>query len=155
MNARILTLTAISLGLVPQTFANSYSDLADQGYRWVAVNGPYACTNEKEVRRILDHHTDAVELQVMQAIECYYLIPGTIVQVIKEDPVSGAAEIQVGGVPGYLWTYSDFLSKHPVRDTFGLIEMPADRDLMPKTEPQPAKPSSEDASVRTQSNENP
>jgi hypothetical protein len=85
MNSLTLTLTAISLGLMTPTFADDYSDLADQGYRWVAVNGAYACTNEKEVRRILNHHTGATELQVMQAIECYYLIPGTIVQVIKED----------------------------------------------------------------------
>jgi hypothetical protein len=134
MKLRILALTAVSLGLATQAFADNYSDLAEQGYRWVAVNGPYACTSEKEVRRILDHHTDATELQVMQAIECYYLIPGTIVQVIKEDPVSGWSEIQAGDSPGYLWTYSVFLSKHPVRDTFGMIEMPADRGLLPKAE---------------------
>jgi hypothetical protein len=140
LNLRILALTAVSLGLAIQAFADNYGDLAEQGYRWVAVNGPYACTSEKEVRRILDHHTDATELQVMQAIECYYLIPGTIVQVIKEDQVSGSSEIQVGDVPGYLWTYTVFLSKHPVRDTFGMIETPADRGLLPKAERQAAQP---------------
>jgi hypothetical protein len=155
MNLRILALTAVSLGLAIQVFADNYSDLAEQGYRWVAVNGPYACSNEKEVRRILDHHTDATELQVMQSVECYYLIPGTIVQVIKEDPVSGWSEIQVGDTPGYLWTYTVFLSKHPVRDTFGAIEMPPDRGLRPKAQQQAVQPSSEDNVVRTQSNENP
>jgi len=155
VNPRILALTAFGLGLAIQAFADTYSDLAEQGYRWVAVNGPYACTSEKEAKRILEHHTDATEIQVMQAIECYYLIPGTIVQVIKEDPVSGWSEIQVGDAPGYLWTYTVFLSKHPVRDTFGTIEMPAGRGLLPKTERQPDQFSFEDNSVRTQLNENP
>jgi hypothetical protein len=43
---------------------------------------------------------------VVQNIQCYYLIPGTIVQVIKEDPAHGMTEMRVAGRPRYLWTYT-------------------------------------------------
>ena len=35
---------AVSLGLRCTAFADNYSDLAAQGYRWATVDGPYACT---------------------------------------------------------------------------------------------------------------
>ena len=72
--------------------------LAAKGYRWVTVNGPYACKTEEDAERIAAHHTDAIELQVVENIECYYLIPGTIVQVIKEDPPRGISEIRLGSI---------------------------------------------------------
>jgi hypothetical protein len=52
----------VSLGLTFTAFADKYSDLAAQGYRWATVNGPYACTTEQDVQRITAHHTDATEL---------------------------------------------------------------------------------------------
>jgi hypothetical protein len=59
-------MTAVSLGLTCTAFADNYSDLAAQGYRWVTVDGPYACNTEQDVERITAHHTDATELQVVQ-----------------------------------------------------------------------------------------
>jgi hypothetical protein len=93
MKLLISFMTAVSLGLVCTVLGdNNYSALAAQGYRWVTVNGPYACHTEADVERIAAHHTDATELQVVENIQCYYLIPGTIVQVIKEDPARGMSE---------------------------------------------------------------
>ena len=90
MKLLISFMTAVSLGLTCTVLGDdNYTALAAQGYRWVTVNGPYACKTEQDVERIAAHHTDATELQVVQNIECYYLIPGTIVQVIKEDSSSG------------------------------------------------------------------
>jgi len=84
MKLLISFMTAVSLGLACTVLGDdNYSALAAQGYRWVTVNGPYACNTEQDVERITAHHTDATELEVVQNMQCYYLIPGTIVQVIR------------------------------------------------------------------------
>ena len=41
------------------------------------------------------------------------------------------SEIRLGGITRSLWTYSRFLSKHPVRDTYGVIETPENAGLIP------------------------
>jgi hypothetical protein len=84
------------------------------------VVGPYARTTEQDVQRILGHRTDEVELHMVKSIRCYYLIPGTIVEVIKEDPANGMSEMRFGSVSSSLRTYTRFLSKHPVHDTYGI-----------------------------------
>ena len=68
---------------------------------------------------------------MVEDIRCYYLIPGTIVQVIKEDSANGMSKVRLGSVSRSLWTYTRFLSKHPVRDTYGMIETPENSGLMP------------------------
>src|SRR5246500_5939279 len=149
-------MTAVSLGLTCTAFADNYSDLAAQGYRWVTVDGPYACNTEQDVERITAHHTDATELLVVQNIQCYYLIPGTIVQVIKEDPAHGMTEMRVAGRPRYLWTYTRFLSKRPVQDTYGVIQTPQNSGLNRATDTAlaPSLPS-DDTTARTRPNGNP
>jgi hypothetical protein len=57
--------------------------LAAKGYRWATADGPYGCTTEQAVQQITSHRTDAIEMQMSQNLEAYYLIPGTIVQVLK------------------------------------------------------------------------
>ena len=132
MKLLICFMTAVSLGLTGTVLGgNNYSALAALGYRWVAINGPYACITEQDAKRIAAHHTDATELQVVEDIECYYLIPGTIVQLIKEDQAGGISEIRLGSVTRSLWTYSRFLSKRPVKDTYGVIETPESSGLIP------------------------
>jgi hypothetical protein len=134
MKLWISIITSVSLGLICTAPADNYSALAAQGYRWVTVNGPYACTNEQDVQRILGHGTDEVELHMVESIRCYYLIPGTIVELIKEDPASGMSEMRFGSVSRSLWTYTRFLSKHPVHDTYGITETPENSGLMPKAD---------------------
>src|ERR1700720_1140158 len=144
MKLLISFMTAVSLGLTFTVLGDdNYAALAAQGYRWVTVNGPYACNIEQDVERITTHHTDATELQVVQNIQCYYLIPGTIVQVIKEDPARGMSEMRLGSVTRSLWTYSRFLSKRPIHDTYGVIETPENSGLIPAADTSivPALPS--------------
>jgi hypothetical protein len=132
MQLLIYFMTAASVGLPCTALGDdNYTALAAQGYRWVIVNGPYACHIEEDVKRITTHHTDATELEVVQNIQCYYLIPGTIVQVIKEDPAWGMSEMRLGSITRSLWTYSRFLSEHPVPDTYGVIETPENSGLIP------------------------
>jgi len=155
MKLAISVMSAVSLSLTCTALADTYSDLAGQGYRWVTVDGPYACTTEQDVQRIVAHRTDATELQVVQNIQCYYLIPGTFVQVIKEDPADGMSQMRLGGITRSLWTYTRFLSKHPVRDTYGTIETPEDCGLRPKAETAVIPLPSNSSTARTQQNGTP
>jgi hypothetical protein len=157
MKLLISFMTTVSLGLTCTVLGdNNYTALAAQGYRWVTVNGPYACRTEEDVERITAHHTDAAELQVVENIQCYYLIPGTIVQVIKEDPARGMSEMRLGSITRSLWTYSRFLSNYPVQDTYGVIETPENSGLIPTTDPAiiPELPSAS-STTRTPPNGNP
>jgi hypothetical protein len=134
MKLAISVMTAVSLGLTCTALADNYSDLAAQGYRWVTVNGPYACTTEQDVQRIAGHHDDVTELHMVENIRCYYLIPGTIAQVVKEDSANGMSEMWFASVTRSLWTYTRFLSKHPVPDTYGITETPENSGLLRKTD---------------------
>ena len=150
MKLAIFLMTAVGLSLTCTALADHYKDLAAQGYRWVTVNGPYACETEQDLQRIVAHHTDATELQAVQTIQCYYLIPGTVVQVINEDPARGMSQIRLGGITKSLWTYNRFLSKQPVQDTYGSIETPEECGLIPKAETAVAPLSPDSSAARTQ-----
>ena len=125
---------AISISFAGSALATDYGALAARGYRWVIVNGPYACFKEEDVERIVAHHTDATELDVVQNAACYYLIPGTIAKVVSEDPARGISQIQLGNITLRVWTYSRYLSKSPISDTYGVIETPESADPAPATD---------------------
>ena len=157
MKLLISFITALSLGLTCTVLGgDNYSALPAKGYRWVTINGPYACNTAQGVERIVARHTDATELQVVESIQCYYLIPGTIVQVIKEDPARGMSEIRLGSIIRSLWTYTIFLSKHPVKDTYGVIETPENSGLIPTADTVivPELPS-DSSPTRTRAKQNP
>jgi hypothetical protein len=156
MKLWISLLTAASLGLTATGFANKYSDLAAQGYRWATVDAAYACTTEQDLQRIAGHRNDVTELHMVESIRCYYLIPGAIVQVIKEDPARGISEIRLGSITRSLWTYRRFLSKRPVKDTYGVIETPENSGLIPAADTAivPALPS-DDSTAHSRPNGNP
>jgi hypothetical protein len=134
MKLLISLTTVFSLQLAGTALATDYSALAAKGYRWVIANGPYACSKGQDVERVVGHHTDATELDVVQNAGCYYLIPGTIAKVISEDPARGISQIQLGNITIPLWTYSRFLSKTPIPDTSGVIETPEAADPAPATQ---------------------
>ena len=131
MKLRILVITAVSFGLTCAALAANYSDLVTQGYRWITVNGPFACDSQQDVQRITGHRTDAVELQMIENLQAYYLIPGTLVQVVKDDAATGMSQIRLGGITRHIWTYTKFLSKRPIEDPYGVIENPENSGLIP------------------------
>jgi hypothetical protein len=106
MKLWIFVITAASLALTCRGFVDKYSDLAAQGYRWVTVDGPYACTAEQDVQRIAGHRDDVTELHMVESIRCYYFIPGTIVQLIKENPARGMPKMRLGSINRSLWTHT-------------------------------------------------
>jgi len=155
MKLTISVMTAISLSLTSTVLADHYNDLVVQGYRWVTADGPYLCHAEEDVRQLVAHRTDATELQAVENVHCHYLIPGTVVQVTKAEPAKGMSQIWVGGITTPLWTYTRFLSKHPVRDTYGNIETPEGRGVTPKAQMELAALPSDNSAARIQPNGNP
>ena len=73
MKIGMLVVSLIGLSLTCITWADDLArlgyapgipvkNLVAKGYRWVAVNGPYACVTEQNVRQITSDHTDVREL---------------------------------------------------------------------------------------------
>ena len=116
-----------SLGYTPGI---PIKDLVAKGYRWVTVNGPYACVTEQDVRQITSDHTDLRELHMVENLRAYYLIPGTLALVIQDDHADGMSEILLAGITRSLWTYTKFLTARPIRDTYGVIETPDNAGLV-------------------------
>jgi hypothetical protein len=54
----------------------------------------------------------------------YYLTPGTLVQIVKDDPGRGMSEILLAGITRPLWTYTEYLTARPIHDTYGIVETP-------------------------------
>jgi hypothetical protein len=130
MKFRVLVFSVIAFGLTSAAWAEDLNALAAKGYRWVTVNGPFACATEQEVRHITSDPTDSTELQMVQDGGAYYLIPGTLVQVVQDDHVNGMSEILIGGIIKPLWTYTRFLTATPIQDTYGIIETPENTGLI-------------------------
>ena len=124
MKIWLLAFTLFGFSLTRSVWAEDYRDLAAKGYRWVTVDGPYACPSEQELRHVTGDPTDATELQMVEDGTAYYLIPGTLVQIVQDDPANGMSEILLGGITRPLWTYTKYLTPRPIQDTYGIVETP-------------------------------
>src|ERR1700741_5619094 len=87
----MLVATVINLSLTWSTRADDLprmrlssgtpvKDLAETGYRWVTVDGPYACPTEQEVRQITGDRTDSTELHRVEEGGAYFFILGTLIR---------------------------------------------------------------------------
>jgi len=110
--------------------AANYDELAAKGYRWVTVDGPYACPSKDDLRRIAKNRTDEMELHMVEQLRAYYLIPGAIVQLVRQDASSGMSQIHSAEIVPDLWTLTIFLSKRPIKNTYGGIETPETSGLI-------------------------
>jgi hypothetical protein len=146
MKIGMLAVSVIGLSLIGAALADglpkmgytsgrSVKDLVSEGYRWVTVDGPYACVKEQEVRQITSSRTDLTELSLVEDGDAYYLIPGTLVRITQDDHVNGMSEILLGGITKPLWTYTKFLSARPTRDIYGIVETPDTAGLIDPGEP--------------------
>ena len=100
MKIGLLVVSVIGLSVTCTTWANDlpslgYSpgipvkDLVAMGYRWVTVDGPYACVTEEDVRQIISDQTDLRELHMVENLRAYYLISGALARVIQDDRANG------------------------------------------------------------------
>ena len=121
---RTMVCAAFTFVLVLNGLAVNYDDLLRQGYRWVSVDGPFACVSVDDLRKITGNAGDDLELKMVEELRAYYLVRGTVVQVIQEDKSRGVSQIRIDGITKPLWTRSDYLSRHPLKNIIGNIETP-------------------------------
>jgi hypothetical protein len=136
MRASILLVVAAAAMTLTSTAAeNKYDELVAKGFRWATADGPYACVSKEDAHRMANNPGDAVELKMIEQVKAYYLTPGTIVQVTEEDSHTGTSKIRLAGITTDLWTLTRFLTKHPIKDTHGVIETPETSGLIPSASP--------------------
>jgi hypothetical protein len=126
----ILSVASAAVVLTSVGLASSYDELAAKGYRWVTVDGPYGCPSKDDLRQITKNRTDEIELRMVEQLRAYYLIPGGIVQLVRQDAASGMSQIHSAEIVTDLWTLSIFLSKRPIKNTYGAIETPETSGLI-------------------------
>ena len=131
----IFAVAAAAITLTSGALGDEYRDLVAEGYRWVTADGLYACVSKDDVRQMVNNPSspagDEVALKMVEEVKAYYLIPGTIVQVVENDASSGLSEIRMAGITVDLWTLTRFLTEHAVKDTYGVIETPVTSGLIP------------------------
>jgi hypothetical protein len=135
MNAKAVIFGAIFCGLASTAFTFNDINPGTKDYRWIAVDGPYACPSKEDVLLIVKHHTDQTELQMTDGLRAYYLVSGTIVRLVEEDSASGMSKIHIAGITSDLWTLTRFLSKHALMDAYGVIETPENSGLISAQQP--------------------
>jgi hypothetical protein len=126
----ILSVASAAVVLTSVGLASSYDELAAKGYRWVTVDGPYGCPSKDDLRQITKNRTDEIELRMVEQLRAYYLIPGGIVQLVRQDTASGMSQIHSAEIVTDLWTLTIFLSKRPIKNTYGAIETPETSGLI-------------------------
>jgi hypothetical protein len=126
----ILSVACAAVELTSVGLAASYDELAAKGYRWVTVDGPYGCPSQDDLRQIAENRTDAIELRMVEQVRAYYLIRGGIVRLVQRDAASGMSQIHSAEIGTDLWTFTIFLSKRPIKNTYGEIETPETSGLI-------------------------
>ena len=135
---KMLLVAATTAVIATTGLAANYEALVKAGYRWAAVDGPFACPAKGDVQEMVSHaEDDELRLRMVEQLRAYYLIRGTIVKVVKEEPAAGLAEIQIAGIIPALWTPSRFLSARPIPDVEGTIETPEAADAAAPMAPLP------------------
>jgi hypothetical protein len=122
--AELICMAAVAVGLTPIALADKYDDLAAKGYRWVNIDGPFGFRSRDDLSQIEKDRSEGKEFELIEQLRAYYLIPGTLVQVIQRDTASGTSQVQLNGLPRPLWTFTRFLSLRPIADLDGRIETP-------------------------------
>jgi len=120
----------VATGIALTASARDYHDLVAAGYRWVKIDGPYACATKEDLVEITRDPSDLNELHMVEGVRAYYLIQGALVKIIQQDAGADLAQIRVAGITTDLWTYSKFLSMRPIKDAYAVIETPETSGLI-------------------------
>jgi hypothetical protein len=75
--AKFLTLLClVTVATVTTATATDFKALADQGYRWVRVNGPYATPNKGDAAKLADARSASSDIELQDKTHAYFLLPG-------------------------------------------------------------------------------
>ena len=135
----VATLACLALGTLLfvsgyRATAGKFGDLAAKGYRWVLVDGPYACPKREDAMAVAEHPQTGVD--VNNPTKAYYLVKGSIVQLLETD--GALSKIRLAGITSDLWTMTRFLSRQPLKNAYGITETPETAGLSVAATPAPS-----------------
>jgi hypothetical protein len=114
----------LSAATVTTATATDFKALAEQGYRWVRVNGPYATPNKNDAAKLADAKSASTDVELQDKTRAYFLLPGMLVFVLENDSASGLSRVRASGIVVDLWTETKYLSPEPLKDSYGVTETP-------------------------------
>jgi hypothetical protein len=114
----------LSAATVTTATATDFKALAEQGYRWVRVNGPYATPNKNDAAKLADAKSAATDVELQDKTHAYFLLPGMLVFVLESDSAAGLSRVRASGIVVDLWTETKYLSSEPLKDSYGVTETP-------------------------------
>ncbi|MBV8102529.1 MAG: hypothetical protein JOZ31_25590 [Verrucomicrobia bacterium] len=143
--AKFLTLLCLlTAATVTTATATDFKALAEQGYRWVRVNGPYATPNKGDAAKLADAKSASTDVELQDKTHAYFLLPGMLVFVLENDTASGLSRVRASGIVVDLWTETKYLSSQPLKDSYGVTETPDSSGLGHLGSPSPS-PSANDS----------
>ena len=123
--AKLLTLLCLlTAATVTTATATDFKALAEQGYRWVRVNGPYATPNKADAAKLANAKSASSDVELQDKAHAYFLLPGMLVFVLETDAAAGLSRVRASGIVVDLWTETKYLSAQPLKDSYGVTETP-------------------------------
>jgi hypothetical protein len=128
----------VAAATVSTATATDFQSLAEQGYRWVRVNGPYGTPNKSDAPRLAEAKSAATDIELQDKTHAYFLLPGMLVFVLENDSATGLSRVRVSGIVVDLWTETKYLSASPLKDSYGVTETPDSSGLGQLGTPSPS-----------------
>jgi len=128
----------VSAAAVSTATATDFKSLAEQGYRWVRVNGPYATPNKSDAAKLAEAKSAATDIELQDKAHAYFILPGMLVFILENDSAAGLSKVRASGIVVDLWTETKYLSASPVKDSYGVTETPDNSGLGPLGTPSPS-----------------
>lgn len=114
----------LTAATVTTATATDFKALAEQGYRWVRVNGPYATPNKNDAAKLAGAKNAATDVELQDKTHAYFILPGMLVFVLENDSAAGLSRVRASGIVVDLWTETKYLSAEPLKDSYGVTETP-------------------------------
>jgi len=137
-------LCLLTAATVTTATATDFKALAEQGYRWVRVNGPYATPNKNDAAKLAGAKNASSDIELQDKAHAYFLLPGMLVFVLENDTAAGLSRVRASGIVVDLWTETKYLSSQPLKDSYGVTETPDSSGLghlgSPSPSPSPGEP---------------
>jgi len=149
LTAKVLPLLCLLIaGTVTTATATDFKALADEGYRWVRVNGPYATPNKNDAAKLAGAKSASTDIDLQDKAHAYFLLPGMLVFVLENDRAAGLSRVRASGIVVDLWTETRYLSAQPLKDSYGVTETPDSSGLGHLGSPTPSPtPNAGDANL--------
>jgi hypothetical protein len=131
----IALICLLAVATATRAAATDFKALAEQGYRWVRVNGPYATPNKNDAAKLAGAKHASSDIELQDKTHAYFLLPGMIVYVLENDSSAGLSRVRASGIVVELWTETKYLSSQPIKDSYGVTETPESSGLGPAGSP--------------------